>query len=275
MPLFFATGVHPSGVTTGVLAKSREGRPIKLEGNPTTRRASAAIDAVAQASLLNLYDPDRSRQVTAEGRRRQPGTTAVGELRRRAVDTAGADGQGGPHPDRNDHLADHGRPDRQPSSCGPTRGAKWVQYEPAGRDNVREGARLGVRRVRQRRSTTSPRPTWSLVAGRRLPGCRPGQSGTPATSTSCARPTEGRRARSAAERAEPALRGRVDADRDRRGRRPPAADAVGGRRGVRPALAAASSASTGRSAAAAPAEPAGVGRAARQGPASAPRAEAS
>src|SRR6478735_4580727 len=63
LPLFFATGCTLIGVTTGVLAKSREGRPIKLEGNPTHPGSLGGIDAVTQASLLNLYDPDRSRMV--------------------------------------------------------------------------------------------------------------------------------------------------------------------------------------------------------------------
>ena len=34
IPLFFATGFTIGGITTGVLAKSREGRPVKLERRP-------------------------------------------------------------------------------------------------------------------------------------------------------------------------------------------------------------------------------------------------
>ena len=63
LPLFYATGFTLGGVCTGVLAKSREGRPVKLEGNPSHPSSTGAIDAITQASLLGLYDPDRSRQI--------------------------------------------------------------------------------------------------------------------------------------------------------------------------------------------------------------------
>ena len=138
IPLFFATGFTLNGVTTGVLAKSREGRPIKLEGNPTHPGSNGGIESIAQASLLNLYDPDRSRQIA---RRNNPSgwENFVGELRG-AV--ARLKGQGKQirilcetvnSPTLGSVLAEFER-------MYPT--AKVVQWEPAGRDNVREGARL-------------------------------------------------------------------------------------------------------------------------------------
>ncbi len=45
----------------GVLIKTREGRPVKIDGNPTHPLNKGKIDARGQASLMDLYDPDRVR----------------------------------------------------------------------------------------------------------------------------------------------------------------------------------------------------------------------
>ena len=63
----YATAMELGGVAVGLLATSYDGRPIKIEGNPThpfSRSINPKIgasDAYAQASVLDLYDPDRSR----------------------------------------------------------------------------------------------------------------------------------------------------------------------------------------------------------------------
>jgi len=44
---------------TGVLVKTREGRPIKIEGNPDHPLSQGALHAAGQFSIFNLYDPDR------------------------------------------------------------------------------------------------------------------------------------------------------------------------------------------------------------------------
>jgi len=66
-PLYFATAVNDEGYARGVLVKSREGRPIKLEGNPDHPASGGATDAATQAAILGLYDPDRSQTLTYLG----------------------------------------------------------------------------------------------------------------------------------------------------------------------------------------------------------------
>lgn len=63
VPEFYATMFEQDGVATGILAKSFDGRPIKIEGNPDHPNSLGAASAFAQASVLDLYDPDRSRHV--------------------------------------------------------------------------------------------------------------------------------------------------------------------------------------------------------------------
>ncbi len=59
-PVQFATAMDLAGAATGLLVTSYDGRPIKIEGNPLHPSSLGGTDPLAQAALLELYDPDRS-----------------------------------------------------------------------------------------------------------------------------------------------------------------------------------------------------------------------
>src|SRR5665213_445464 len=63
-PTFYATAMPFSGYALGALAESHEGRPTKIEGNPAHSASLGASNVFMQASVLDLYDPDRSKLVT-------------------------------------------------------------------------------------------------------------------------------------------------------------------------------------------------------------------
>jgi len=63
-PLYFATSVAIGAVAEPVLAETHEGRPTKLEGNAEHPASRGSSSALVQASILGLYDPDRSQAVT-------------------------------------------------------------------------------------------------------------------------------------------------------------------------------------------------------------------
>ncbi len=66
-PLYFATAMTLGGYGQGIIATSREGRPIKLDGNPDHPANLGASDVFLQAALLDMYDPDRSQSVLRGG----------------------------------------------------------------------------------------------------------------------------------------------------------------------------------------------------------------
>jgi molybdopterin-containing oxidoreductase family iron-sulfur binding subunit len=138
-PLFFATAMTLGGVATGLLGKSYDGRPIKIEGNPEHPGSLGATDVMAQASLLGMYDPDRSQQVVYRG---TPKTwpnfmTAV----RGAIDENRGYGGAGirflTETVTSPTLVDQFR-----RLAAELPGAKWYQYEPLNEDNAMAGARM-------------------------------------------------------------------------------------------------------------------------------------
>lgn len=66
-PLKFATTMELGPVAQAIVATSYDGRPIKVDGNPNFSLSDGAASAFAQASVLDLYDPDRSTSVILRG----------------------------------------------------------------------------------------------------------------------------------------------------------------------------------------------------------------
>jgi molybdopterin-containing oxidoreductase family iron-sulfur binding subunit len=66
-PLYFASAIPFSGTAMPVLVESHMGRPTKIEGNPEHPASLGGTDVLTQASILDLYDPDRAQTVTFRG----------------------------------------------------------------------------------------------------------------------------------------------------------------------------------------------------------------
>ena len=64
---YYATSMLIDGFATGLIACTREGRPIKIEGNPDHPMSLGATSVFHQAAVLQLYDPDRARAVSHRG----------------------------------------------------------------------------------------------------------------------------------------------------------------------------------------------------------------
>jgi molybdopterin-containing oxidoreductase family iron-sulfur binding subunit len=158
-PEFYASAWELAGVASGLLVTSYDGRPIKVEGNPshpysrtdrdpkTGEYRSGSADPFAQASVLELYDhPDRSQNVllrrTATGPQEISDWAAFASAMR-------------------DHLAElkgsgEGLAVLSEATAGPTLlamkaqfieqfpKAKWFEYEPISHDSLVEGVKLAT-----------------------------------------------------------------------------------------------------------------------------------
>ncbi len=67
LPRYFATVLTREGYAQGVLVADHQGRPTKAEGNPGHPASLGGTDIFAQASILQLWDPDRSQSVRHRG----------------------------------------------------------------------------------------------------------------------------------------------------------------------------------------------------------------
>src|SRR5579864_449012 len=138
-PMFYATAFTLGGYATPLLVTSREFRPIKVEGNDRHQATLGATDVFAQASLLDLYDPDRSQNVFYLGDISDWGTF-VGQMEAPLAAQKKSGGAGIrilSRPFSSPTLADQMQ---QVQKNFPQ--AKWHFYSPVNRDNVYEGARM-------------------------------------------------------------------------------------------------------------------------------------
>ena len=82
IPRYYATTMPFRRSAYGLIVESHEGRPTKIEGNPSHPSTLGASSSRVQASVLGLYDPDRSQSVTLQGARKSWSdfVTAWGQL---------------------------------------------------------------------------------------------------------------------------------------------------------------------------------------------------
>jgi MoCo/4Fe-4S cofactor protein with predicted Tat translocation signal len=70
IPRYYATTMPFGRSAYGLIVESHEGRPTKIEGNPSHPSTLGASSSRVQASVLGLYDPDRSQSITLKGARK-------------------------------------------------------------------------------------------------------------------------------------------------------------------------------------------------------------
>ncbi|MEZ4735214.1 MAG: TAT-variant-translocated molybdopterin oxidoreductase [Caldilineaceae bacterium] len=138
-PLFFATAMQLGGYAMGLLAQSQLNRPTKVEGNPDHPASLGATDALAQASILNLYDPDRAKAVTHDGAA-SSWEEFLTDLQTHLAQQQASGGAG---------LRILTETVTSPTLVSQLQAlltqfpnAVWHQYEPVNRDNVYAGAQL-------------------------------------------------------------------------------------------------------------------------------------
>jgi MoCo/4Fe-4S cofactor protein with predicted Tat translocation signal len=141
-PLFFATAMTLGGVATGLLVESHEGRPTKVEGNPDHPGSLGATDLYAQASLLTLYDPDRSQSIMQLGEIR-PWGAFIASMRAGLSAQSATKGTGLRILTETVNSPTLARQLEEILKTHP--GARWIQWEPMPpSDNARAGARLAL-----------------------------------------------------------------------------------------------------------------------------------
>ncbi|MBI3952131.1 MAG: TAT-variant-translocated molybdopterin oxidoreductase [Acidobacteria bacterium] len=138
-PLFFATAMPLGGSAIGLLVESHMGRPTKVEGNPQHPASLGATDVFAQASVLTLYDPDRSEVVTnlEDISTWDAFLTATNA----ELDKQRANGGAGLRV-LTETVTSPTLANQVQALLAAFPAAKWHQYEPVGRDNAKAGARL-------------------------------------------------------------------------------------------------------------------------------------
>ncbi len=144
VPVYYTTAMDFGGIGQGMLVTSVDGRPIKVDGNPTHPLNRGGSDFYGQASVLNVYDPDRSRSVMKKN-----ASGEYGEGTWASFESFWKNELAGLKKNSGKGLAVLAQDWSSPSVADMRRrlrkalpDSQWFEYEAVSYDNAREGTRL-------------------------------------------------------------------------------------------------------------------------------------
>ncbi len=139
----FASAMTLGGYTTGVLIETQTGRPTRLDGNPDHPATLGSSNPFIQASILELYNPDRSVYVRQQSEDGTGNRISTWEDYVAAVETVLAEAGDGAGLRILTETVTSPTVARQLNELAEQYPAmRWYQYEPTARDNVLAGANL-------------------------------------------------------------------------------------------------------------------------------------
>ncbi|HEV2201663.1 MAG TPA: TAT-variant-translocated molybdopterin oxidoreductase [Bryobacteraceae bacterium] len=132
---FYATVHSMGGHVTGLLAETHDGRPTKIEGNPDHPHSLGAATAFEQATVLGVYDPDRSAKIL-QGGKEATWADFEGAVSKLPL----ADGAGLRF--LSETVTSPSLADLRTQALKKFPKAKWAEYDPISRDNELDGTAM-------------------------------------------------------------------------------------------------------------------------------------
>ncbi|HLR31141.1 MAG TPA: TAT-variant-translocated molybdopterin oxidoreductase, partial [Fodinibius sp.] len=136
-PLYYASAMPVQDALAGIVVENHEGRPGKVEGNEMHPASNGNTSIFGQASILNMYDPDRSRYVRKNSER-----SSVNAFAKFCADHFS---------DTNKNIAFISEANSSPTynrskeqAMGKFPNARWVTYEAFGEDNALAGTKTAL-----------------------------------------------------------------------------------------------------------------------------------
>jgi len=123
--LYYATAMPTRAGATPLIASTSDGRPTKLEGNPLHPFSNGGTDSFAQAAILDLYDPHRSKNFTDKG---APVEASAFDAFLQSVGQGGGKGMAFLAEKKNSPTRDRLRAEIGRNFLG----VLWAEYEPLG-----------------------------------------------------------------------------------------------------------------------------------------------
>jgi molybdopterin-containing oxidoreductase family iron-sulfur binding subunit len=139
VPLYFASSMVLGGYATGVLIETHEGRPARIEGNPKHPASLGGCDVITQASILELYNPNRSIDVRHNGEL-SSWDDFLAAFASVLEGLAASDGAG--LRILTETITSPSLASQFTALLEQYPGAKWYQYDPVAHDNLVAGSQL-------------------------------------------------------------------------------------------------------------------------------------